>query len=62
MWSIKCCVYAYDTNKGMKKKKKNMMGSVFREVSEDGPTSTGPTQKWDYYYYLNKKYNIIDIK
>lgn len=52
---LKCCVYAYDKNK--KKNKKYKGECVPGNVDEDGPTTTAPGQKWDYYYYLNKKYN-----
>jgi hypothetical protein len=52
---LKCCVYAYDKSK--KKDKKYKGECVPGNADEDGPTTTAPGQKWDYYYYLNKKYN-----
>tara|TARA_B100000902_G_scaffold314725_1_gene305549 strand:- start:578 stop:1216 length:639 start_codon:yes stop_codon:yes gene_type:complete len=52
---LKCCVWAYDKSK--KKDKKYKGECVPGSVDDDGPTATAPGQKWDYYYYLNKKYN-----
>jgi hypothetical protein len=52
---LKCCVYAYDKSK--KKDKKYKGECVPGSTDDDGPTTTAPGQKWDYYYYLNKKYN-----
>ncbi len=47
---LKCCVWAIEKNA---KKGKCVEGSA----DEDGPTVTLAGQKWDHYYYLNKKYN-----
>jgi len=52
---LKCCVWAIDGNK--KKNKKYKGECVEGSADDDGPTLTLASQKWDHYYYLNKKYN-----